>query len=149
MERSSPDPSCWMNQITSPTWCTGRTFPQAPALPTDQVTDIACQGEWYEYQAGQPLNHIVTFYDELHLRTVTLVAEDDKVIDKDRQWSLPCPWDAGHCHAEGLTYLWNVTEPDYCPVAVVKEFLGHRLHANVSQSWGLPRLPSSRSHRQC
>ena len=114
----------------------GRTFPQAPALPTDRVTDIACQGEWYEYQAGKPLNHIVAFYDELYLRTVTLVVEDDKVVDKDRQWSLPFPWDAGHCQAEGLTYLWNVTEPDYCPVAVVKEFLGHRLHANVSQSGG-------------
>ena len=32
----------------------GRTFLQAPALPTDQVTDIACQGEWYEYQADKP-----------------------------------------------------------------------------------------------
>ena len=97
------------------------------------MSDIACQGEWYEYQADQPFNHIVT-YDELHLRTVALVVEDGKVIDKDRQWSLPCPWDAGHCHAEGLAYLWNVTELDYCPVAVVKEFLGHRLHANVSHS---------------
>ena len=112
----------------------GRTFLQAPALPTDQVTDIACQGEWYEYQPDQPQNHIVAFYDELHLRTVTLVIEDDQVIDKDRQLSLPCLWNDGHCHAEGLTYLWNVTGPEYCPVAVVKEFLGHRLHANVSHS---------------
>ena len=112
----------------------GRTFPQDPALPTDQVTDISCQGEWYEYQAGQPQNHIIAFYDELYLRTVTLVVEDEKVIDKDRQLSLPCTWDVGHCYAEGLTYLWNITEPDYCPVAVVKEFLGHRLRANVSQS---------------
>ena len=112
----------------------GRTFLQAPALPTDQVTDIACQGEWYEYQPDKPQNHIVAFYDELHLQTVTLVVEDDKVIDKDRQLSLPCPWNDGHCHAEGLTYLWNVTGPEYCPVAVVKEFLGHRLHANVSHS---------------
>ena len=63
-----------------------------------------------------------------------MVVEDGKVIDKDRQWSLPCPWDAGHRNAEGLTYLWNVTEPDYCPVTVVKEFLGHRLHANVSNT---------------
>ena len=76
----------------------------------------------------------MAFYDELHLQTVTLVVEDDKVIDKDRQLSLPCPWNDGHCHAEGLTYLWNVTGPEYCPVAVVKEFLGHRLHANVSHS---------------
>ena len=50
----------------------GRTFPQAPALLTDQVTDIACQGEWYEYQAGQPQNHIIAFYDELYLRTIRL-----------------------------------------------------------------------------
>ena len=112
----------------------GRTFLQAPALPTDLVTDIACQGEWYEYQPDKPQNHVVAFYDELHLQTVTLVVEDEKVIDKDRQLSLPCPWNDGHCHAEGLTYLWNVTGPEYCPVAVVKEFLGHRLHANVSQS---------------
>ena len=112
----------------------GRTFLQAPALPTDQVTDIACQGEWFEYQADKPQNHIVAFYDELHLQTVTLVVEDNKVIDKDRQLSLPCPWNDGHCQAEGMTYLWNVTGPEYCPVAVVKEFLGHRLHANVSHS---------------
>ena len=112
----------------------GRTFPQAPALPTDQVTDIACKGEWYEYQAAQPQNHIIAFYDELYLRAVTLVVEDEKVVDKDRQLSLPCTWDVGHCYAEGLTYLWNVTEPDYCPVTVVKEFLGHRLRANVSHS---------------
>ena len=46
----------------------------------------------------------------------------------------PCAWDVGHCYAEGLTYLLNITEPDYCPVAVVKEFLGHRLCANVSHS---------------
>ena len=112
----------------------GRTFLQAPALPTDLVTDVACQGEWYEYQPDKPQNHVVAFYDELHLQTVTLVVEDEKVIDKDRQLSLPCPWNDGHCHAEGLTYLWNVTGPEYRPVAVVKEFLGHRLHANVSQS---------------
>ena len=103
------------------------TYSQAPALPTDQVSDIACQGEWYEYTPNQPLKHIVTFYDELHQGTVNLLVEDGKVIDKDHQWSLPCPWDAGHRHAEGLTYLWNITEPDYCPVAVLKEFLGHRL----------------------
>ena len=110
----------------------GRTYTKAPVLPTDQVSETACQGEWLEYESNHPLNHMVTFYDELHLRTVNLVVEDGKVIDKDQQWSLPCPWDAGHCHAEGLTYLWNITEPDYCPVAIVKEFLGHRLHGNVS-----------------
>ena len=116
----------------------GRTYIQAPALPTDLVSDIACQVEWFEYKSDQPFNHIVTFYDKLHLRTVNLVVEDGKVIDKDHQWFLPCPWDAGHCNAEGLTYLWNVTEPDYCPVAVVKEFLSHHLHANVSNPGDSP-----------
>ena len=116
----------------------GRTHTKAPVLPTDQVSDIACQGEWLEYESGHPLNHMVTFYDELYLRTVNLVVEDGKVVDKDQQWSLPCPWDAGHCNAEGLTYLWNVMEPDYCLVAIVKEFLGHHLHANVSSPDGLP-----------
>ena len=61
-----------------------------------------------------------------------MVVEDEEVIDKDRQWSLLCPWEAGQCDAEGHTYIWNVTEPDYCPVAVVKESLRHRLHANIS-----------------
>ena len=32
---------------------------------------------------------------------------------------------------EGCTYIYNATESEYCPVAVVKEFLGHRLHANI------------------
>ena len=110
----------------------GRTYTKAPVLPTDQVSETACQGEWLEYEANHPLNHMVTYYDELHLRTVNMVVEDGKVVDKDRQWSLPCPWKAGQCHAEGHTYIWNITGPDYCPVAVVKEFLGHRLHQNVS-----------------
>ena len=79
---------------------------------------------------------MVAYYDELHLRTVNMVVEDGKVVHKDRQWFLPCPWEAGQCHEEGQTYIWNVTEPDYCPVAVGKEFLGHRLHANVSSPDG-------------
>ena len=138
MGRTSRSLSCWTNPITLLTWCTALPYTQAPALPTDHVSDIACQGEWFEYKPNQPFNHIVTFYDELYLRTVNLVVEDDKVIDKDHQWSLPCPWDVGHCHAEGLTYLWNVREPDYCPVAVIKEFFGHRLHANVSDPGDFP-----------
>ena len=28
--------------------------------------------------------------------------------------------------------MWNLTQPDYCPVAVVREFQGHRLYANLS-----------------
>ena len=116
----------------------GRTYTKAPVLPTDQVLETACQGEWLEYKANHPLHHMVTYYDELHLRTVNMVVEDGKVVDKDRQWSLPCRWEAGQCHAEGHTYIWNITGPNYCPVAVVKEFLGHRLHANVSRPDGPP-----------
>ena len=116
----------------------GRTYTKAPVLPTDQVLETALQGEWLEYKANHPLNHMVTYYDELHLRTVNMVVEDGKVVDKDRQWSLPCRWEAGQCHADGHTYIWNITGPNYCPVAVVKEFLGHRLHANVSHPDGPP-----------
>ena len=72
-----------------------------------------------------------------------------RLSDKDRQWSLPCPWDTGHCYAEGLTYVWNVTEPEYCPVAVVKKFLGHRLQANVSHSGDSLDSHQAESHRQC
>ena len=65
-----------------------------------------------------------------------MVVEDGKIIDKEHQWSLPCPLEAGQCHAEGRTYT---TEPDYYQVAVVKEFLGHRLYANISN----PDVPQS------
>ena len=126
------------NYVTYLVYRQTQVYTQAPALPTDQVSDIACQGEWFEYKPNQPFNHIVTFYDELHLRTVNLVVEDGEVIDNEGQWSLPCPWDAGQCHAEGLTYFWNVIEPDYCLVTVIKEFLGHRLHANVSNPGDSP-----------
>ena len=30
------------------------------------------------------------------------------------------------------TYIWSTMESSYCQVALIKEFLGHRLHANVS-----------------
>ena len=68
-----------------------------------------------------------------------MVVENRKIIDKEHQWSLPCQWEAGQCHAEGRTYIWNITEPDYCQVTVVKEFLGHRLYANISS----PDIPQS------
>ena len=110
----------------------GRTYTKAPSLPTEQVSETTCQGEWLEYEANHPLSHMVAYYDEVHLQTVNMVVEDGKVIDKDRQWSLPCPWEARQCHAAGRTYIWNAMESEYCPVAVVKEFLSHRLHANIS-----------------
>ena len=65
-----------------------------------------------------------------------MVVEDGVIVDQSRQLSLPCPWETGQCLAEGRTYVWNLTEPDYCQVAVVKEFLGHRLHANLSDPNG-------------
>ena len=37
----------------------GRTYTKAPSLPTDQVSETACQGEWLEYEANHPLNHMV------------------------------------------------------------------------------------------
>ena len=111
----------------------GRTYTKAPSLPTDQASETTCQGEWVEYEKDQPLNHMVAYYDELHLQTVNMVVEDGVVVDQSRQLSLPCPWDnAGQCIAEGKKYIWNLMEPNYCQVAVVKEFLGHRLHANHS-----------------
>ena len=46
-----------------------------------------------------------------------MVVEDGVVVDQSRQLSLPCPWEAGQCIAEGKTYIWNLMEPDYCQVA--------------------------------
>ena len=39
----------------------GRTYTKAPSLPTDQVSETACQGEWVEYEKDQPLNHMVVY----------------------------------------------------------------------------------------
>ena len=75
---------------------------------------------------------MVVCYVEIHLWTVSMVVEDWVIVDQSHQRSLACPWEAGQCHAKGRTYIWNLTEPDYCQVAVIKEFPGHRLHANLS-----------------
>ena len=74
------------------------------------------------------------------LKTVTLVVEGNEVVDQRNQWTLPCKWTDGQCHAEGQTYVWNTTESGYYQVALVREFLGHRLHANVSDP-GFPQDP--------
>ena len=58
--------------------------------------------------------------------------EDGAIVDQMRQLLLPCSWETGRCIAEGKTYVWNLTDSDYCQVTVVKEVLGHRLHANLS-----------------
>ena len=83
---------------------------------------------------------MVAYYDRVLLQTVTLVVEGDEVVDQCNQWSLPCKWTDGQCHAEGQTYIWNTTENGYCQVALVREFLGYRLHANVSDP-GSPQDP--------
>ena len=111
----------------------GRTYIKPPSLPTDQVSETACQGEWEEYDQGHPLNHMVAYYDLFMLQTVTLVVEGDEVVDQRNQWTLPYKWVDGQCHAEGRTYIWNTTGSGYCQVALVREFLGHRLHTNVSE----------------
>ena len=95
--------------LDEPTYITymvhGRTYTKEPSLPTDKVSETACQGEWVEYKEGHPLNHMVAHYDEVHLQTVDMVVEDGKIIDKEHQWSLPCLWEAGQCLAEGRTYI--------------------------------------------
>ena len=130
--------------VDKPTFVTylvhGRTYTKEPSLPTDQVSETACQGEWIEYEEGHPLNHMVAHYDEVHLQAVDMVVEDGKTVDKEHQWSLPCPWEAGKYRAEGRMYIWNTTKPDYCQVAMVKEFLGHQLYANISNQ-DVPQSP--------
>ena len=111
----------------------GLTYTKLPSLPTDQVSETACQGEWVEYEQGHPFNHMVAYYDRVMLQSVTLVVEGDEVVDQRNQWTLPCKWADGQCHAEGMTYVWNTTADGYCQVALVREFLGHRLRANVSE----------------
>ena len=110
----------------------GRTYTKAPLLPTDHLSETACQGEWFEYVKGQPFYHMVAYYDELHLQTTPLIVKDGTVVDQHRQLMLLCSWETGRCIAESKTYVWNLTESDYCQVAVVKEFLGQRLYANLS-----------------
>ena len=105
---------------------------------TKYTYETACQGKLYEYKANEPLYHVVAFYDEVLVRTVQLYLEKDEVVDQDHQWTLPCSWAAGQCQANGLAYVWNTTKPDYCPVFLVKEFLGERLHP--SSPWTLVQL---------
>ena len=37
------------------------TYTKAPSLPTDQVSETACQGECFEYEANHPLNHMIAY----------------------------------------------------------------------------------------
>ena len=47
----------------------GGTYTKAPLLPTDHLSETACQGEWFKYVKGQPFYHMVAYYKELHLQT--------------------------------------------------------------------------------
>ena len=37
----------------------GRAYTKSPSLPTDLVSETACQGDWFEYEAYRPLSHMV------------------------------------------------------------------------------------------
>ena len=79
---------------------------------------------------------MVAYYDRVYLQTMSMVVEGNKVVDQNNQWLLQCPWEAGQRYAEGRTYVWNTMEGKYCQVVLVKQFLGHQFHANVSDTNG-------------
>ena len=62
--------------------------------------------------------------------------EDDVVAERDHQLRLPCLWLDGHCVTDEATYLWNITEPYCCHLAVVKDFTGTELVADTSGNYG-------------
>ena len=72
----------------------GRTYTKSPSLPTDLVSETACQGNWFEYEKDRPLSHMVAYYDEVRLQSVSLVMEDGVVVNQDLQRTLPCPWES-------------------------------------------------------
>ena len=92
---------------------------------------MACQGEWLEYEKDHPLNHMVAYYDEIHLRTVSMVVEGTEIVDQHHQWTLPCPYEDGPM-LRGRTNL--CVERDRCWL------LSHR----VSQ--GFPQTSTPRQH---
>ena len=67
----------------------GKTYTKAPSLPTDQVSEKACQGEWVEYEKDHPLNHMMVYYDEILLWAVSMVVEETEIVDQH-----PSPMDA-------------------------------------------------------
>ena len=73
---------------------------------------------------GYPMDRIVAHSDRVLLKQVRLTIEGEEIVDQERQTRLPCSWLDGRCRAEGITYLWNITDPQYCQLAVVKEFKG-------------------------
>ena len=93
-------------------------------LPTDATYQIGCYGETFKAYTGLPMPQITVYLDRVTLKTAKLYIKGGEVVDHDHQRRLPYTWVDGHCPEEGVTFLWNVTDPQYCPVAVVNEFLG-------------------------
>ena len=111
----------------------GRTYIKL-GLPKDTTYQVSCYGETLEPYTGFPMHRVTAYLDPVALRMTKINVEGEDVVDLDCQRRLPCHWIEGQCRAEGITYLWNVTDPQYCPVAVVKEFQGQQVEANASAS---------------
>ena len=111
----------------------GRTYIKL-RLPKDTTYQVGCYGETFKPYTGFPMQHVTAYLDPVALRMTKINVEGEDVVDLDCQRRLPCHWNEGQCRAEGITYLWNVTDPQYCPVAVVKEFQGQQVEANASSS---------------
>ena len=109
----------------------GHTFVKY-GLPTDTTYQVGCNGEPIEVYKGFPMARVVSYSDKVLLKEVKLTVEGRDVIDQAKQTRLPCTWLNGGCRAEGTTYVWNITDPGYCHLAVVKKFTGRRLVANTS-----------------
>ena len=101
-------------------------------LPTDAHYQVGCTGTDREPYKGYPMPRVTAMFDTVTIRNISLYVEDGYVVDQERQRRLPCKWIDGFCRAEGVSYTWSVEDPEYCEVALVKDFKGHRLLANAS-----------------
>ena len=101
-------------------------------LPTDAHYQVGCAGTTREPYKGYPMPRVTAYFDTVTIRNVSLYVEDGRIVDQERQRRLPCKWLDGYCRAEGISYLWSIEDPQYCDVALVKDFEGHRLLANAS-----------------
>ena len=110
----------------------GHTFVKW-GLPTDAHYQVGCAGTTREPYKGYPMPRVVATFDTVTIRNVSLYEEEGRMVDQERQRRLPCEWLDGYCRAEGISYTWSVEDPQYCEVALVKEFEGHRLLANASE----------------
>ena len=109
----------------------GHTFVKW-GLPTDSHYQVGCAGANREPYKGYPMPRVTAHFDTITIRNVSLYVEEERMVDRERQRRLPCKWLDGHCRAEGITYIWSIEDPQYCDVALVKDFRGHRLLANAS-----------------